>query len=145
MKIITLWQPWASLVAIGLKVHETRSWSTTYRGPLAIHAAKRPVDGVGLGLLDFLELCAYEEGRHIELPCAPFVYGSIVAVVDLVSVGPSYTTAPTHSLDLVSGDWGHGRFAWELENVRRCEVPWKGAQGLRTLPEEALALIEATQ
>lgn len=41
MKALTLWQPWASLVALGAKRIETRSWSTTYRGPLAIHAAAR--------------------------------------------------------------------------------------------------------
>jgi len=40
MKALTLTQPWASLVAIGAKRIETRSWPTNYRGPLAIHAAK---------------------------------------------------------------------------------------------------------
>ncbi len=44
MKAITLWQPWATLVAIGAKRFETRSWSTHYRGPLAIHAAKTSRD-----------------------------------------------------------------------------------------------------
>jgi hypothetical protein len=38
MKALSLWQPWATLVALGVKKLETRSWSTTYRGPLAIHA-----------------------------------------------------------------------------------------------------------
>jgi hypothetical protein len=43
VKALTLHQPWASLVAAGVKMIETRSWSTRYRGPLAIHAgAKRP-------------------------------------------------------------------------------------------------------
>jgi activating signal cointegrator 1 len=45
MKALTLWQPWASLVAFGVKTIETRSWSTKYRGPLAIHAAKKTVYG----------------------------------------------------------------------------------------------------
>jgi activating signal cointegrator 1 len=39
--VLTLWQPWASLVALGVKTIETRSWSTKYRGPIAIHAAAR--------------------------------------------------------------------------------------------------------
>lgn len=43
MKAITIWQPWASLLAHGMKQYETRSWATKYRGPIAIHAAKRPV------------------------------------------------------------------------------------------------------
>ncbi len=42
MKGLTLWQPWASLTGQG-NYHETRSWATQYRGPIAIHAAlKKP-------------------------------------------------------------------------------------------------------
>lgn len=40
MKAITITEPWATLVAIGAKQIETRSWPTSYRGPIAIHAAK---------------------------------------------------------------------------------------------------------
>lgn len=40
MKALTLTQPWATLVAIGAKRIETRSWSTSFRGEIAIHAAK---------------------------------------------------------------------------------------------------------
>lgn len=40
MKAVTLHQPWASLIALGVKTIETRSWSTAYRGPLAIHAGR---------------------------------------------------------------------------------------------------------
>lgn len=48
VRALTLRQPWASLVAVGAKTIETRGWSTDYRGPLLIHAAKRTpdVDGV---------------------------------------------------------------------------------------------------
>lgn len=38
MKALTLRQPWASLIPLGAKTIETRSWRTNYRGPLAIHA-----------------------------------------------------------------------------------------------------------
>jgi activating signal cointegrator 1 len=41
MKAITLTQPWAELVSLGVKEIETRSWKTRYRGPLAIHAAMK--------------------------------------------------------------------------------------------------------
>lgn len=40
IKALTLYQPWATLVAIGAKRIETRSWWTAYRGLLAIHASK---------------------------------------------------------------------------------------------------------
>lgn len=41
MKALTLHQPWASLVPLGFKTIETRSWATRHRGPIAIHAAAR--------------------------------------------------------------------------------------------------------
>ncbi len=41
MRALTLTQPWATLILLGAKRIETRSWRVSYRGPLAIHAAKR--------------------------------------------------------------------------------------------------------
>lgn len=100
MKAITLWQPWASLVALGVKTIETRSWSTSYRGQLFIHAAAREPDweeiedGHRFGTLgDFqwarrikrgstLEYYVNGDGPH-QLPL-----GVIVAVCDLVAVVP---------------------------------------------------------
>jgi hypothetical protein len=39
MKLLSIRQPWASLVALGYKSYETRDWSTSYRGPVIIHAS----------------------------------------------------------------------------------------------------------
>lgn len=95
MKALTLWQPWASLVALGVKTIETRSWSTKYRGPLAIHAAARrpPVlTSVGgwtvfsrsrvLDPYDTRMVCV-ETNRSVPLPL-----GAVVATADLVDVVP---------------------------------------------------------
>lgn len=40
MKIITIKQPFATLIAEGLKEYEFRTWKTNYRGELLIHAGK---------------------------------------------------------------------------------------------------------
>lgn len=40
MKVITIKQPFASLIAEGLKEYEFRTWKTKYRGELLIHAGK---------------------------------------------------------------------------------------------------------
>lgn len=58
MKALTLTLPWAPFVMWGAKWIETRSWATSYRGPLAIHAAKG-LGPVG-GNRGFLELCRQE-------------------------------------------------------------------------------------
>lgn len=42
MKAISLKQPWASLVADGIKTIETRKWSTKYRGTLVICSSRKP-------------------------------------------------------------------------------------------------------
>jgi activating signal cointegrator 1 len=42
MKIITVEQPWATLIAAGIKQMETRPENTSYRGPLAIQAGNNP-------------------------------------------------------------------------------------------------------
>ncbi|MCH9637772.1 MAG: ASCH domain-containing protein [Gammaproteobacteria bacterium] len=138
MKAISLWQPWASLMAVGAKRFETRSWSTKYRGPLAIHAAKR-------FQRHERELCGFEvfrlalEAGGYESP-DDLPLGALVAVVDLTDVLP---TAPTlfegftfSARELTFGDYTPGRFAWKTENLRRLEtpIPFRGAQGLFEVP-----------
>ncbi|MGE4298928.1 MAG: ASCH domain-containing protein [Desulfovibrionaceae bacterium] len=45
MKVLSVWQPWAFLIATGLKDCENRSWPTKHRGLLLIHASKaQPFD-----------------------------------------------------------------------------------------------------
>lgn len=40
MKVITIKQPFATLIAEGLKEYEFRTWKTKYRGEILIHAGK---------------------------------------------------------------------------------------------------------
>lgn len=41
MKALSVWEPFATAIAVGAKRIETRTWPTSYRGPLAICASKR--------------------------------------------------------------------------------------------------------
>ena len=53
IKALSLRQPFATLIATGLKKIETRKWQTPYRGPLLICAsAGKPMTGTGLDLGD---------------------------------------------------------------------------------------------
>ncbi len=40
MKVLTIKQPWATLIAEGYKEYEFRTWKCNYRGELLIHAGK---------------------------------------------------------------------------------------------------------
>jgi hypothetical protein len=117
VKALTVWQPWASAIAEGIKTIETRSWSTRHRGPLAIHAGSKMAPGMagpagmfgrytvdrdGPGeewyILDS-DWPGRDQGQHqypIYLPL-----GAVVATANLVDVLPihSYTSREPQSPD----------------------------------------------
>lgn len=68
MKVLTIKQPFASLIAEGYKEYEFRTWKTKYRGPLLIHA--------GLGV-DKKAMKRYES-LNLDYPT-----GQIIAKVNL--------------------------------------------------------------
>ena len=131
MKALTLWQPWATLVAIGSKRIETRSWSTTYRGPLAIHAAVSKKGNEAFWREPFRsELRAYHYHAPSHLP-----YGRIIAVCELADILPAQEIRGIiESRELAFGDYSNGRLAWRLENVRRLPIEM-AAKGLQRLWE----------
>lgn len=59
---ITLTEPWATLIAQGLKTEEYRTWRTHYRGPLAIHAG-RPTSAV-LCIVDLVDITPTDRGDY---------------------------------------------------------------------------------
>jgi hypothetical protein len=133
MKALTLWQPWATMVALGVKKIETRSWPTSYRGPLAIHAAKEsPREALELAFEPPFRQCLEAAGYDVkELPS-----GVIVAICDLadcVQITPNNMPAREGLL----GDYTPGRYAWYLANVRRVHppLPARGRQGLWDWPQ----------
>lgn len=127
MRVIALLQPWASLVALGHKRIETRSWPTTYTGPVAIHASK--------GWTAANRLFAEEERALGRLP-AQLPFGAIVAVATLIGCRFAQDVAPQISgLERRLGNYAPGRYAWMLADVQAlaAPVPFKGALGLRPL------------
>jgi activating signal cointegrator 1 len=121
MKALTLHQPWASYIACGSKRCETRSWSTNYRGPIAIHAALRPIDTRDRELIEWLPLPAGWT----------FCSGAIVATARLVDV-LKIAMPTSDDFERRLGNWTPGRYAWVLLDVvpLRPPVPARGARGL---------------
>jgi len=150
MKAISLLQPWATLVAIGAKRIETRSWCTSYRGPLAIHASKSwTKDTVKLAFTDPFKTVLRDAGYKLS---SSLPRGKIIAMCELVSmqeITPSYFfgvrsdwkwVGPDgrqyrYELDdqeRIFGDYTPGRYAWLLDNIKRLDqpMPAKGKLGL---------------
>lgn len=127
MKALSLLQPWASLIAVGAKKIETRSWSTKYRGPLAIHASKKL-------LKDNDDLCYEEPFKSALKGFYPFSLGIVVATCDLVDcikMTPEFIQS-IQSPELDFGVYAVGRCAWILENIKPLEkpIPASGALSL---------------
>lgn len=152
MKALTLWQPWASLMVVGAKQIETRSWATKYRGPLAIHSAARNMP------LYLRELCTEEPFMtalrlrrpsrdetalmvmHLIMGVTELPRGKILGVVDLLHCLPVEELPGVEEPERTFGDYSPGRFGWVCANPRRLRTPiaYRGRQGLWNLPDDVL-------
>lgn len=155
MKCLSLIQPWATLIAIGEKSIETRSWFTPYRGPLAIHASaamtpdSRDFASGCPAVYRALHRAGYTTRTQMNrykllfedqkwLPA-----GAVIAtceLVDCIEIQPkrrwiNYADRliiPPDEPELTFGDYTPGRFAWILRNVQALPepVPARGMLGL---------------
>lgn len=107
MKVLSLRQPWADLVVSGTKRVETRGWTTTYRGPLYIHASGRPS------------------------PKQTLPVRVIIGRVDLIEVVP-VESLRVSDRERSMGDYSRGRYGWILRNPVRLArpIPALGKLGL---------------
>jgi hypothetical protein len=124
MKIISIRQPWASLIVSGVKDVENRTWSTRYRGPVLIHASRTA---------DKISDDEFQARFAMILPPA-FPRGGVVGIaeiVDCVSEHPSRWFVPGH-------------FALVLADARSVPfISWKGALSLRDAPAALIDLVSA--
>lgn len=135
MKVLSLLQPWASLVVLGLKTFEVRGWKTNYRGPLLIHAsAKKPSRREKL----FFENADYFSKYIINMDLLP--YGSIIGKTELYEIfqtdwlvqNPDVIKGHNWEMEFSFDDFGQARFAWHLRNAAELKkyLPLKGSLGL---------------
>lgn len=135
MKAITIKQPWATLIALGLKEFETRSWATKYRGSIAIHAGKSIDKEAYENFSNDLKAVGIENIKQLPI-------GSVIATASLVECHkvikeyPEQNTAEVAAfyIDGKEYDYGFyepGRYAWQLSNVQAIgPVPAKGQLSL---------------
>ena len=61
MKVLSIKEPWATLIASKQKYIETRSWKTSYRGELYIHASKKLINKKDEKIKELLKLLPTQE------------------------------------------------------------------------------------
>ena len=139
MRAISLLQPWASLIMLGYKEYETRSWGTTHRGPLAIAASagKKGREACAPGT-DLAILLANHNLTFDDLP-----RGAIVGVCQVDSMHKMDETwdLVLGEVELSCGDYTNGRTAWALSHVQAfaTPIPCKGKLSLWEVPTEVEA------
>jgi hypothetical protein len=151
MKAISLWQPWASCMAAGVKRNETRSWATSYRGPLAIHAAKLWSQDVRdwVSADPFFDILKPRgsDGRSRSRPwithgdkVVPIPLGAVVCVVEIYDCVLIREDNAPSGLEFRLGDYTPGRYMWQTRNPRVLTTPleFRGMQGLFEIPDSQL-------
>lgn len=118
MKVLSLRQPWASLIKYNIKKIETRSWYTKYRGELYIHASKTKVISKHVEHLEHLL-----NGIEIE-------YGCIIAkckLVDCIYMDEAFLELiKNNEIEYLCGEYSIGRYAWILEDIEPLVKPIYG-------------------
>lgn len=138
-KGLTLWNPWAVAVALGLKRYETRSWAVAYRGVVLIHASARwdeELRGIAAGLVGSLPPGTVHGRGPLRLLDGQPTAGHVVAIARLVSCEECLFEDSYPLLERILGDLSRGRYAWGLADVVPLArpVPWRGRQRLWGVP-----------
>ena len=120
MKVLSIREPWASLIVSGYKEYEFRTWKTNYRGKILIHASKN------------LEKDNIVRFKGINLVYKPgFIIGE-AELVDCISVTKEFEDDLIRKNEIVYGaSKGRSGYAWKLTNIRRINpIEVKGKLGL---------------
>ncbi len=141
MKVISILQPWASMIILGEKKIETRSWNTKYRGELLIHASAKFDKQQEQLAFEFSQLLHDSRVYHCHR-------GAIIGKVNLAATSvlcPPYADAVAPfgiyfndkgaaftEQELAFGDYSPGRYGWLLSDPVQFDVPIpaKGQLGL---------------
>ena len=126
MKVLTIKEPFATLIMTKVKYIETRSWKTNYRGELYIQA------GVAKISKDVKE----RPGRSELYDESNLNYGNIICkcnLVDCVYMTEEFIEKEkkNNHKNFISGHYEVGRYAWVLEDVEPIKpIRVKGQLGI---------------
>lgn len=121
MKVLSLTEPYATLIVKGIKTIETRSWKTNYRGELFIHASGKNIAKEFL-INDYV--VSLIDGLNMN-------YGNIICrgnLVDCVYMDEKFLNSiKEDEKEFKLGLYELGRYAWIFENVEPIyPIPAKG-------------------
>jgi len=119
---LSIRQPWAWAIINAGKDIENRDWSTKFRGPVCIHAAKGMTQGEYNGFIRTIHMVSlthpFPSGSRVPGDKS-LARGGIIGLADIVDC-----------VEASKSPWFFGRYGFVLQNARPVEfVPVKGALG----------------
>ncbi len=127
MKVLSLIEPFATLIKDNKKTIETRSWKTSYRGELYIHASNTKIlkkDKENKELMELVKNSSFEFG-YIICKCN---------LVDCIYMTKEYVENMklNNYQEYICGEYKEGRYAWVLEDIKVLDkkVKVKGHLGI---------------
>lgn len=124
MKVLSIIEPWASLIKEKIKYIETRSWKTNYRGKIFIHASLKKVSKSDQKINHLISLLKDKE----------FKYGYIIAeanLVDCVYMDEEFLKRiKENDTEYICGEYKEGRYAWILNDIKPLKTPIKAKGNL---------------
>ena len=116
MKVLSLMEPWGSLIKEKVKFVETRSWKTSYRGELYIHTSLKKIPKKDERIQNLVNLL---QDKNIK-------YGYIIAkckLVDCIYMDEEFVNKikKENPTEYMCGEYAVGRYAWILEDIEEIE------------------------
>lgn len=116
MKVLSLKEPYATLILTNKKLIETRSWKTNYRGELYIHASITKVPKTTNNEIKKL------------IGNTTFNYGHIICkciLVDCIYMTEDFilNIKKNNYQEYMCGEYKVGRYAWYLKDIKQLKKP----------------------
>ena len=118
MKVISLKEPFATLINNKKKYIETRRWKTPYRGEIYIHASKSIIDDSIYGRQELVKLIGDDTMNYGKIICK-------CELVDCIYMTEEYIDKIriNEYQQYICGEYKVGRYAWILENIEPLSEP----------------------
>lgn len=128
MKVISLIEPWGTLIKEEKKLIETRSWKTNYRGTLYIHTSLKKVSKDVKNNKELIGLISNSDFKYGYIICKCELIDCIYMTEDFIK-----NIKQNNHQEYICGTYEVGRYAWVLNNIEIIEpIKAKGKLGIWT-------------
>lgn len=114
MKVLSIREPYATLIKEEIKTIETRSWKTNFRGDIIIHSCKGKYS-INDKIKNIVDKNKLQYGKMI----------CIAKIVDCILIDEEFVNKlkEENYTNYLCGDYNLGRYAWILKDIREIKTP----------------------